>query len=765
MGVRALSIKRKIVRALRGRVSLRAALLETGRRVVVALRRRRERAALSGRADDDAVTAARLAPAFARMNGAELLSHFRERTTPRFFAGFDAAEDEGFDAAEFESFDAADVERLDAAEGEGGRERRAAKRRGVIEAGRGGGAHGGPLLGYGTREFGVPVDWLREPVSGVRWPLEYHGDVALVRGDGSDVRVLWELNRLGHLLTLACAYAATGDETPAEEFFAQVESWREQNPVGFGPNWACAMEVSLRAMNLLAAFRLLRRARALNEQRLATLLALLDAHGRHVRRNLEFSYIATGNHYLSDVAGLLWLGVCLPELRAAEGWRAFGLRELLRELDAQVLPDGADGEASTGYHRFVTELFLYSFILCRANGIGIAERHWRRLRSMLEYVRAYLRPDGRAPLVGDTDGGQVLPLVRRDADDHAYLLAVGAALFREPRFKILDAAPEEVSRLLGPEGARAYAELETAGTRSATSAVFEQAGTCVLREGDLYLLLNASGAGLGGRGAHGHNDALSLEVSACGVSFIADPGTFVYTSDTRARQLFRSTGYHSTVEVDGAEQNTTVEDTPFLIGDEARPRLLSFASVDARDTASAEHHGYERLPAGPVTHRRAVFFDKREGYWLVEDSFAGVGFHSFRFIFHAAPGREVKRLDAPGAEIDDGSAGEIADGSAVEIREGAEGARLVVASLEGRDALACVACEPRWSSRDYGSKVETVAAVWTLRASAPTRVRWLLLPIRAGEDAGVRLELLTRLRIKAAECAQEASLIEDLFNR
>jgi hypothetical protein len=779
MGVRALSITRKIGRALRGRVSLRAALLETGRRVAVVLRRRRERAVLSSRAGGDAATAARLAPAFARLSGAELLSHFRERATPRFFAGFDAAEDAGFDAAV----------------NEGGRRAAhwaglvAAERAGLIEDARGVAAHRGPLLGYGTREFGVPVDWLREPVSGVRWPLEYHGDVTLVRGDGSDVRVLWELNRLGHLLTLACAYAATGDETPAEEFFAQVESWREQNPVGFGPNWACAMEVSLRAMNLLAAFRLLRRSRALNEQRLSTLLALLDAHGRHVRRNLEFSYIATGNHYLSDVAGLLWLGICLPELRAAEGWRAFGLRELLRELDRQVLPDGADGEASTGYHRFITELFLYSFILCRANGIGIAERHWQRLRAMLEYVRAYLRPDGRAPLVGDTDGGQVLPLVRRDADDHAYLLAVGAALFREPRFKILEDAPEEVFRLLGPEGARAYAELETAGARSATSAVFEQAGTCVLREGDLYLLLNASGAGLGGRGAHGHNDALALEVSACGVSFIADPGTYVYTSDTRARQLFRSTGYHSTVEVDGAEQNTTVEDAPFLIGDEARPRLLSFASVDARDTASAEHHGYERLPAGPVTHRRAVLFDKRERFWLVEDSFAGAGFHSFRFIFHAAPGREVRRLDAPAAEIpdgstneilddstnkipggsageiDDGSAGRSDDGSAVEIRDGAEGARLVVASLEGREALACVALEPRWSSRDYGSKVETVAAVWTLRASAPTSVRWLLLPVRAGEDAGARLELLTRLRIKAAGCAQGTSLIEDLFNR
>jgi hypothetical protein len=723
-----LSITRKISRALRGDVSLRAALLEAGRRGGVALRRRTERASLGKRTAAGDATGARLAHAFARMSGAELLEHFRGRTTPRLFEGFDDAE------------------------AESGRMRLAEKSAALVEEARGVVAHRWPLLGYGTLEFGASVDWLREPVSGVRWPLTYHGDARLVRGDGSDVRVLWELNRLGQLLTLGRAYALTGDEAWAEEFFAQVEGWREQNPVGFGPNWACAMEVALRALNLLAAFRLLRRSRALDEGRLSTLLSLLDAHGRHIRRNLEFSYVATGNHYLSDVVGLLWLGICVPELRAAQAWRAFALTELLRELDRQVLPDGADWESSTGYQRFVTELFLYSFLLCRSNAIEIEERHWQRLRSMLEYVRAYLRPDGRAPLVGDTDSGQALPLVRRDADDHAYVLAIGAALFREPRFKVSEDAPEEVFWLLGNEGVHAYEELETAGGHASQSEAFEHAGVCVLREGDLYLLLNASGPGLGGRGAHGHNDALGLEVSACGASFIADPGTYVYTSDTRARQLFRSTAYHSTVEVDGAEQNTIVEDAPFHIGDEARARLLSFRQEREHDTASAEHHGYEHLPAGPVTHRRTVLFDRREGFWLVEDSLVGKGSHDFRFIFHAAPGRRVRILDAQGAETGDdgpavetcdGASVEIHDGASVEIRDEATGARLVVASL---DRLGGVTLEPRWSSRGYGAKTETVAAVWTLRALAPTRACWLLVPVRAGEDVAARLELLARLR-------------------
>ena len=42
--------------------------------------------------------------------------------------------------------------------------------------------------------------------------------------------------------------------------------------------------------------------------------------------------------------------------------------------------------------------------------------------------------DGRAPIIGDSDSGQVLPIVRRGANDHAYVLALGAAIFKEPRF-------------------------------------------------------------------------------------------------------------------------------------------------------------------------------------------------------------------------------------------------------------------------------------------------------------------------------------------
>ncbi|HEX8142174.1 MAG TPA: alginate lyase family protein [Pyrinomonadaceae bacterium] len=688
----------KLRRALRGEVNARAVALETLRRGRERLRRRRERASLERRAEQPA----RLSAEYAHLSSTELLAHFRRRTSPKFPPGFAASNRESTARLQRELFPVETEELL----------ARAAL---IVKE------HRWPLLGYGEKGFGEKIDWLRDPLSGADWPLDYHGDVGLARGDGSDARVLWELNRLGHLILLGRAYALTDDEGFAAEFFAQCEGWRKANPMGRGPNWACAMEAALRSLNLLAALELFRRSPLLDEERLAALLQLFAQHGEHIRRNLEFSYISTSNHYLSDVVGLLWLGVMLPELREAGAWRGFALRELLREMDKQILADGADCEASTGYHRFVLELFLYSFILCRANGVEIEERYWRRLKAMLEYVRAYLRPCGSAPLIGDTDSGQVLPVRPRAGDDHAYVLALGATVFDEPRFKNESwPIPEELLWFLGEQGVRDYESLrpEPEGPQSQA---FTDAGTYVMREGDLHLLFNASGNGLGGRGSHGHNDALALEVSACGRSFIIDPGTYVYSSDLHERHLFRSTSYHSTVEVDGEEQNTTHELMPFVIGDEAHPRVLRWDTKPESDYLLAEHDGYTRLTA-PVTHRRAVEFDKRRRYWRIEDRLAGTGEHVFRFRCHFAEGLEV----SVGAD------------AIVRACDKMTGASLLVIFDDGFEPPAL---EPRYASRDYGAKHPTVAACWTRRTHSPLLTRWLIVPVCAGEDEGARLEL------------------------
>lgn len=676
-----MSVFRKLKRAARGEIQPKTAALETLRRTRVALSRGRDMRSLA----DIGRRPARLVDRYAEMNSADLLAHFRERREPQFFAGFS---DRRIGKVYQQRFKDAASDLIDLANR-------------ICDH------HRWPLLGFGEQSFEDSIEWRRDPISGFISPLTYHRDVQLLRNDGSDVRVLWELNRLGHLITLGQAYSVTHDEKFTSEFLSQVSSWTEQNPYGLGPNWHCAMEVALRAMNLLAAFELFRDSPQITEQSLRQLLALFDQHGTYIRNNLEFSYIATSNHYFSDVIGLLWLGIVLPELTDAADWREFGYREMLAEMDKQVLSDGADFESSTGYHRYVLELLLYSFLLCRLDKIDIPHHYWQKLRKMLEYVRGYLRPDGFAPLIGDSDSGQVMRVRQRAANDHAYLLALGAVAFHDPSLKLkVVGEPEELVWLFGEEGLSAFDSMPQSRDVS-QSISFPDAGLHILRHEDLYLSFNTSHAGINGRGSHGHNDALSIEVSAGGRVFIVDPGTFVYTGDLPSRHKFRSTAYHSTVEVDGQEQNTTNINMPFVIGDEAQPTLVLWETGEQFDRVSAEHRGYQRLP-NPLTHRRTITFNKSDPCWLIDDEFTGDGEHEFSIRFHFDAALEVTA----------------SEGSVI-AHDRTSGVSLVICALT---LEATPELQIQSISDDYGHEMESTTACWKVTGRL-SKVTWSIDPV------------------------------------
>ena len=202
---------------------------------------------------------------------------------------------------------------------------------------------------------------------------------------------------------------------------------------------------------------------------------------------------------------------------------------------------------------------------------------------------------------------------------------------------------------------------------------------------------------------------LSIEVSAYGIPFIVDPGSYVYNLDREARQLFRSTAYHSTLEIDGLEQNSTNAATPFVMGNEAKPRVLCWEANEMHDVIVAEHYGYCRLKA-PVTHRRKVEFLRDEEFWGIEDSLSGKGFHELCFRFHFAEGIDIT-FPKP---------------SIVTARDKISKAQVNVFALDlDEDPI----LEQNFVSRNYGSKVVSQSISWMVRAAVPCTYNWVILPM------------------------------------
>jgi hypothetical protein len=465
-------------------------------------------------------------------------------------------------------------------------------------------AHTVDLLGSGPVKLGVEIDWHADFKSGLRWPKVFYQDVVATRADDdSDAKVPWELSRGHHLLALGRAAAVFNDEPAAIELEAQLRSWIAANPPGIGINWTNAMEVAIRAINWVWALAALENHRPLAADLRPAVATSLAAHARHIWHNLEGSPLLRSNHYLSDIVGLLVIGSVLVDDPLSERLVSYAVQSLQREAATQVLPDGVDFEASLSYHGLVLELLLVGRLAAIHAGRSLTPVYDQTLHRMIEASLALRHPNGRIPQFGDCDSGRVLPSGCRRGPAQDALLWMGCAMLgSEPPTP--GPPHEEVAFNLGLP---AWREAQAAGGRKGrerpAAESFPDAGLHVLRTSHAHLAVRCGEVGQNGNGGHSHNDHLSFELSVDGVLVVADPGTYLYTSDPRARNQFRSTAAHSTVMITGEEINPIDPGELFRLAGWARPLPFELDLNAERIRLTCAHDGYRRLERTAVVRR------------------------------------------------------------------------------------------------------------------------------------------------------------------
>lgn len=510
-----------------------------------------------------------------------------------------------------------------------------------------------------VRKGYVPIDWQADFKSGHYWPVDaWHTDPVFGSPKGADIKVPWELARMQHLVQFAWAYAASSPEEKGpgsasggaegfqREFQDQILDFIAANPPGFGVNWVCAMDVGIRIANWVIARDLFRAAGAVFDPEFEALFARsVYEHGEHIIGNLEWSRGLRSNHYYANIAGLAVVAAALPSGPESDAWLAFTVRELIAETEIQFQPDGSNFEASTCYHRLSAEMAAYATAMvlnvpeARLSSILSAPPkyarylprffqnrtltphrypgwsdlpfppwYFERLERAAEFTMAITRPDGHAPQFGDNDSGRFLKLfpALRSGDnygedflDHRHLVAALNGFFGRRDFASFagDADREShiIAALLGGRVFPSYSQQEVTGEQPIRYPDF---GLYLYRKRDYHLAFRCGSIGQLGNGGHAHNDQLSFELAVKGVSFLEDPGTFLYTPDWAGRNLFRSTAYHNTLAVEGLEQN------PW---ENTRSGLFSLISRSRAETIEVDewhisgcHQGFE------VPHKRAL---------------------------------------------------------------------------------------------------------------------------------------------------------------
>lgn len=303
-------------------------------------------------------------------------------------------------------------------------------------------------------EHYTPIDWHLDFKSGYRWRENiWYRDITFGQLLGVDVKIPWELARMQHLPQLAWAFTLAkegvdGFDSPekyAREFRNQILDFMATNPPRYGVNWNCTMDVGIRLANWLITYDLFRGVGATFDSEFETLLTRsVYEHGKHCIENLEYFPEFRSNHYLSNIAGLLFAASYLPETHETDRWMAFSLQELVSEMEHEFQSDGSNFEASTSYHRLSTEIMLYCSMLClrltperreKLKELDVStlsvipqlqkyskqryqldaheifpEWYWERLERAAEFTKHITAPNGEIPQFGDNDSGRFLKL-------------------------------------------------------------------------------------------------------------------------------------------------------------------------------------------------------------------------------------------------------------------------------------------------------------------------------------------------------------------
>jgi uncharacterized heparinase superfamily protein len=450
------------------------------------------------------------------------------------------------------------------------------------------------------------IDWNVDYRSRKRAPLRFYRDLHAIDAERvGDVKNIWELNRHNFLIHLGKAYFLTGETRYYERWRELVLSWIRANPHNIGINWESSIELAIRAINWIWSSYYFLDNLLLDCELHENLYDALYMHGEHIQHHLSF-YFSPNTHLTIEALGLLYMGKSFPRMNNASRWVTQGFDILESQLDRQVLDDGGYFEMATYYHKYTVDLYLHYLVL-KGGRDSWPALAGAKIKRLVKHLMLISEPDGTIPLIGDSDGGELLHL---GGNKRGAMGACGAiaALLDDGDLRALCGAhlAEEALWLLGPARFDAFGRLNDKPRHSAWHSLNIVSGLFCFRTGmtwgDSFAIVDCGPHGWGSCG-HAHSDLLSFEWFCDGTKVIIDPGTYTYSGSRELRDAIRSSQRHNTITIDNVSQS--VPGDVFRWKKIAHPKCAYARTHGMIGLFEGEHDAYD---AKGVRHRRALIF-------------------------------------------------------------------------------------------------------------------------------------------------------------
>lgn len=414
---------------------------------------------------------------------------------------------------------------------------------------------------------------------------------------------LWQFNRHNYWPNLARAYVGTGDERYARAFQDQLLRWIGQTDIPERFNWHGSawrtIECGIRLLgSWQTTFDGFRHSAEVKDSTILLMIASMHRQSVHLVKNPQ-----TGNWLMMESNGVYTFSSLFPELSDAKANGDLAAERILRELKAQILPDGMHDELSPDYQGVVFGCATNFLSLAKALGQTVDQGFVDLIKSTVDAAINLSTPAFTQPRTNDT---YTIPTSR---------FAGGAlnVLGDLPEYRYISSDRKEGQP---PKGETASRILPYAGFAAMRSDWGADAS---------YLCFDFGPLGKG----HMHQDKLNVNVFKGGEELIYDDGGGQY-EESEARRYGMSGYSHNTLLVDGKAQ---LRREPLRADSEIDAGWISNEAYDYAYGIYDDTYGEEQTK--PVIHKREIRFCKPEFFCISDTVTSADGKdHDYEILFH-----------------------------------------------------------------------------------------------------------------------------------
>ncbi len=434
------------------------------------------------------------------------------------------------------------------------------------------------------------LTWAEDPLTDRRWLWLFHGwsftPALLALGWFVDEPVSAAQRRL---LDLALDWSRKNHGTAAPS----PMSWHDH-------------ATGLRLEQLLRIWEVARGGYLVDADACQEILQMVVSHCSTLAR--DSFYTARTNHGYDQMIALLSASQVFCELEGAAGWRDLALERLAAEVRAGFTSEGVHTENSPGYHASMLHRLVVLQKMLKAYGLQFDFAFDDVLDRGLRFLAQVTRPDGRMPIIGDTQARPVSPSFR----------------------KCTDYASHPVYTFVQSGGAEGQPDEETVH-------VYEESGYAIFRDAwtgpggpddTVHMVFKCGHLSR----YHRQDDDLSIVLYAHGGDWLIDAGLYRYEEKEDLRRFVRSDVAHNLPRLAGVDVNRQLPDP------ERRPRMQRLADEGAAVTATTNMYpGFEL--------RRTVRFDALrilvEDEVVEQDELLAGRLRAVEVLFHLPDGVQV----------------------------------------------------------------------------------------------------------------------------